>query len=50
MLAPEQATLDLDALYRESNVASALESLDRDLIGLAPVKAERPGGRRATAR
>ena len=38
MLAPEQATLDLDALYRESNVASALESLDRDLIGLAPVK------------
>jgi probable Rubsico expression protein CbbX len=38
MLAPEQATLDLDALYRESDVATALDSLDRDLIGLAPVK------------
>jgi probable Rubsico expression protein CbbX len=38
MLAPERAPLDLDALYRESNVAAALESLDRDLVGLVPVK------------
>jgi probable Rubsico expression protein CbbX len=31
-------TLDLDALYRDSNVRDALESLDRELVGLAPVK------------
>jgi len=31
-------TLDLDALYRDSNVAQALEALERDLVGLAPVK------------
>jgi len=37
MLAPE-ATLDLDALYRESNVRDALDALDRELVGLAPVK------------
>lgn len=36
--APEER-LDLDALYRQSNVDSALERLDRELIGLAPVKA-----------
>jgi len=30
--------LDLDALYRESNVSGALERLERELIGLAPVK------------
>jgi probable Rubsico expression protein CbbX len=30
--------LDLEALYRDSNVRGALESLDRDLVGLAPVK------------
>src|SRR5262249_6852143 len=29
---------DLDALYRESNVHEALGALDRDLVGLAPVK------------
>ncbi len=33
-----QSALDLDALYRESNVATALEALDRELVGLAPVK------------
>ena len=32
------ATLDLDRLYRESNVPGVLESLERDLVGLAPVK------------
>ena len=30
--------LDLEVLYRDSNVAQALEALDRELIGLAPVK------------
>ncbi len=34
----EPEALDLQALYRESNVAAALEALDRELIGLAPVK------------
>ena len=38
MLAPQRATLDIDALYRESNVQAALEALDRELVGLAPVK------------
>jgi probable Rubsico expression protein CbbX len=38
MLAPTEPTLDLDALYRESNVGELLEALDRELIGLAPVK------------
>ena len=32
------ATLDLDALYRGSNVSAALDSLDRELVGLVPVK------------
>jgi probable Rubsico expression protein CbbX len=38
MLATERPALDLDALYRESNVRESLETLDRELIGLAPVK------------
>src|SRR2546421_8464736 len=38
MLAPDPAALDLDALYRESNVRDALDALDRELVGLAPVK------------
>jgi probable Rubsico expression protein CbbX len=38
MLATEQPSLDLDALYRESNIGEFLASLDRELIGLAPVK------------
>ncbi len=37
MLAPEP-TLDLDALYRESNVRDALDALDHELVGLTPVK------------
>jgi hypothetical protein len=38
MLAPGGPTLDLDALYRESNVREALDALDRELVGLVPVK------------
>jgi len=38
MLAPQDLTLDIDAVYRESNVQQALDALDRELIGLAPVK------------
>jgi probable Rubsico expression protein CbbX len=38
MLAPQPSALDLDALYRESNVRDALDALDRELIGLLPVK------------
>jgi probable Rubsico expression protein CbbX len=38
MLAPDRATLDLEALYRESKISDALEALDRELVGLTPVK------------
>jgi probable Rubsico expression protein CbbX len=38
MLAPGGPTFDLDALYRESNVRDALDALDRELVGLSPVK------------
>lgn len=31
-------SLDLDALYRESNIDATLQTLDRELVGLAPVK------------
>ena len=31
-------TLDLDAVFRESHVGEVLEELDRELIGLVPVK------------
>jgi probable Rubsico expression protein CbbX len=34
----EPAALDLDALYRESRVGETLDALDRELVGLAPVK------------
>jgi probable Rubsico expression protein CbbX len=30
--------VDLDALYQQSNIATVLDELDRDLIGLQPVK------------
>ena len=32
------ATVDLQALLREANVLDVIETLDRELIGLAPVK------------
>jgi probable Rubsico expression protein CbbX len=34
----EPGTLDLDALYQASNIDDALATLDRELVGLAPVK------------
>ena len=34
----ESLESDLDTLYRESTVAEALDALDRELVGLAPVK------------
>jgi probable Rubsico expression protein CbbX len=36
--APAEATVDLAALYAESNIAEILAQLDRDLVGLVPVK------------
>jgi probable Rubsico expression protein CbbX len=38
MLAAETPPLDLEALYRDSKVRDALDALDRELIGLVPVK------------
>jgi probable Rubsico expression protein CbbX len=38
MSADVQATVDLDAAIRDSNVGEVLAELDRELIGLAPVK------------
>jgi probable Rubsico expression protein CbbX len=38
MLAQDDTSHDLDALYRESHIGDTLEALDRELIGLAPVK------------
>ncbi len=38
MAVAETPALDLDALYRESSVAGALEALEGELVGLAPVK------------
>jgi probable Rubsico expression protein CbbX len=36
---PAEGTIDLAALCAEASTAAALEALDRDLVGLAPVKA-----------
>ncbi len=36
--AGEEGALDLEAAYRDSHVGEVLERLDRELIGLAPVK------------
>jgi probable Rubsico expression protein CbbX len=38
MLAQDDTAHDLEALYRESHIGDTLEALDRELIGLAPVK------------
>ena len=38
MSAPENLPLDLEALYRDSTVGASLEALERELIGLGPVK------------
>jgi probable Rubsico expression protein CbbX len=38
MSASEKLPLDLEALYRDSSVGVSLEALERELIGLAPVK------------
>ena len=38
-LAPSHGDRDLAALYRESGISEVFEQLDRELIGLAPVKA-----------
>ncbi|HEX8739625.1 MAG TPA: CbbX protein [Casimicrobiaceae bacterium] len=38
MSAPEAPPLDLDALYRDSSVGETLDALDRELVGLKPVK------------
>jgi probable Rubsico expression protein CbbX len=35
---PADRPLDLEALYRDSQVREAIEALDRELVGLAPVK------------
>jgi probable Rubsico expression protein CbbX len=34
----EPNSVDLDALYRDSDIATTIASLDRDLVGLVPVK------------
>ena len=36
--APADAPLDISAAYAESNIGAIIEQLDRELIGLAPVK------------
>jgi len=38
MSAPPALALDLEALYRDCHVSEALAELDRELVGLAPVK------------
>ena len=37
-VAVEETTINLDEVYRESNIQQLLDELDRDLVGLAPVK------------
>lgn len=38
MSAVQALPLDLEALYRDCRVSELLEALDRELVGLAPVK------------
>ena len=35
---PAAATVDLEEFYQRSNISDVIESLDRDLVGLVPVK------------
>jgi probable Rubsico expression protein CbbX len=35
---PEATTVDLEGFYQRSNIGDVIEALDRDLIGLVPVK------------
>ena len=37
-VAVEETTIDLDEVYRESNIQQLLDELDSELVGLAPVK------------
>jgi probable Rubsico expression protein CbbX len=37
-VAPAEGALDLEALYQASQVGETLDALDRELVGLAPVK------------
>src|SRR5512143_3176421 len=36
--AVEEVAIDLDEVYRASNIQQVLDELDRELVGLAPVK------------
>ncbi len=38
-VAVEETLINLDGVYRESNIQQILDDLDRELVGLAPVKA-----------
>jgi probable Rubsico expression protein CbbX len=38
IVAPPADTVALDALFRDSNIGETLDRLDRELVGLAPVK------------
>ncbi len=38
MNAEPQQAVDLDALYRDSNIAATIDGLDQELVGLVPVK------------
>jgi hypothetical protein len=38
MMATPAPQLDLDAVFRESHIGEVLDGLERELVGLAPVK------------
>ena len=37
-VAAEETLINLDGVYRESNIQQILDDLDRELVGLVPVK------------
>ena len=37
-VAVEETLINLDGVYRESNIQQILDDLDRELVGLVPVK------------